>query len=245
MNNKINIGVIIRESKYYYVIFGTYILLCLFFLFAKGYYNSFLFLNYYHYYIIDFPMLILTYFGDSLILSCIIILSLKSNRLALIICIISSIIITGLIAQFLKINFFSEWNRPPKVFGIHAIHVLPKYVLNYHSFPSGHATTLACAFTFLAYEFRNSRRIQILLGILLILLSYTRIYLGVHFLGDVVFGNLIGIVCSIFVLKYFFVRLNLYMLTKEHKISIIYKYLKIVALICLIFWAAVNFKYYF
>ena len=62
------------------------------------------------------------------------------------------------------------------------IHFIQGHVEYYKSFPSGHTTTLFSAFPMVAYYFRN-RLMQVSIAIAAILLSYTRIYLGSHFLN--------------------------------------------------------------
>ncbi len=70
---------------------------------------------------------------------------------------------------------------------------------NSFSFPSGHATTVAVFYGFLAYlVIRHSKswkmRILTILStvIAVILVDLSRLYLGVHYLSDVLAGNLIG-----------------------------------------------------
>jgi membrane-associated phospholipid phosphatase len=68
-----------------------------------------------------------------------------------------------------------------------------------YSFPSGHATTAAAFFGFLAYlVIRTHRawsiRIAAVLGMLsaVVLIDFSRLYLGVHYLSDVLAGDLVG-----------------------------------------------------
>ncbi len=67
------------------------------------------------------------------------------------------------------------------------------------SFPSGHATTVAVFYGFLAYLIiRHSKSWKVRIGVVsstiitIILVDLSRLYLGVHFLSDVLAGNLIG-----------------------------------------------------
>ncbi|WP_299708913.1 phosphatase PAP2 family protein [uncultured Pontibacter sp.] len=67
------------------------------------------------------------------------------------------------------------------------------------SFPSGHATTSIALWGILAYfgyrhlDQRRQRRLTILAaGVLILMIGFSRIYLGVHFLSDVLAGFLLG-----------------------------------------------------
>lgn len=68
------------------------------------------------------------------------------------------------------------------------------------SFPSGHAAIAVVFYGFLAYVFwrevksKAVKTLWVLTGILLvILIGFSRIYLGVHFLSDVLVGYLFGL----------------------------------------------------
>ena len=61
-------------------------------------------------------------------------------------------------------------------------------------FPSGHAQGSIAFWGSLAVTARN-RTAWILCAVLILLITYSRIYLGVHFMGDVLFGLLLGAVC--------------------------------------------------
>ncbi|MBC5776010.1 phosphatase PAP2 family protein [Pontibacter sp. KCTC 32443] len=74
------------------------------------------------------------------------------------------------------------------------------YEVEHYSFPSGHATTAMALFGLLAYflyRHNNSGPYRTLIAwptaILILLVSFSRIYLGVHFLSDVLAGMLLGL----------------------------------------------------
>lgn len=67
------------------------------------------------------------------------------------------------------------------------------------SFPSGHATTSMALYGMLAYfmyrHLGRRRQRQVLLlasGVLIVMVGFSRIYLGVHFLSDVLAGFILG-----------------------------------------------------
>lgn len=73
------------------------------------------------------------------------------------------------------------------------------YIETGFSFPSGHATLAAALYGFLIYlvlrmmPAGNRRSVAIvLLGLLIGLIAFSRLYLGVHYLSDVIAGLLIG-----------------------------------------------------
>jgi len=78
--------------------------------------------------------------------------------------------------------------------------LFPVYTETNFSFPSGHATVAVAVFGFIAYFlFKNTKRIIfrifIILGALLVIaaVGFSRIYLGVHYLSDVLAGYLLGL----------------------------------------------------
>jgi membrane-associated phospholipid phosphatase len=100
---------------------------------------------------------------------------------------------TGLAAQILKRYVFEDCVRPVKYFHnlntLHLVEGVP--LLSGHSFPSGHATSAFAMFLCLAVIGRN-RYIQVLCFISACAVSFSRVYLSQHFLGDVFAGSLIG-----------------------------------------------------
>lgn len=93
---------------------------------------------------------------------------------------------------------FQGWDRPLMVFeGKTYIHYVSTRVLRYNSFPSGHSAAAGAVFTFVALILpRSFSRLGILAAILSIGVAYSRVYIGVHFLGDIVVGSLIGVVLA-------------------------------------------------
>jgi undecaprenyl-diphosphatase len=170
------------------------------FLVSKGYNNSFLELNKINSHFFDFPMLFLTMFADGGFMACLLIFFFISKNPSNLILLLATVIISGLIAQLLKNSAFNEWHRPPFLFKEN-VHTVGNYILNHKSFPSGHSTSSAAIYSMIAFIRRKYRWEIIFWSITAILVSYTRIYLGVHFLGDVLAGLLLGLVSTLILSK--------------------------------------------
>lgn len=167
-----------------------------------GYKDSFLILNHQHSFLLDYLMYFLTLFGDSLfVLSLLVILF--PGKTEMVVVTIVAVIITGLFVQLLKQAVFPDWDRPLKVFEEIDVHTVGSYHLYHKSFPSGHSLTVGCVFTVLAWYFREKKYILIPGSFIAIIVSYTRIYLGSHFPGDVLAGSMLGTLLTL-VLLYFF-----------------------------------------
>lgn len=161
-----------------------------------GYVDSFLWLNgRSHHAVTDFLGRNLTHLADPLLVFLVLIaLAWKRNR-AVAPTALLVMVLTGITSQLLKNLVFDDWMRPTVV-----CEGAPDYVClvesapRLHSFPSGHATTFAAGGMAFAWLFRESKAwIQIAIGLLTIALCYTRVHIGVHFLGDIFAGSMLGI----------------------------------------------------
>ena len=145
----------------------------------------------------------LTYLGDGMFAAITILvitlLSKKVNRLYVFILGTITLLLTGIFSQFLKQVIFPGAYRPRKFIGDDLLYLIPDIdVHSMNSFPSGHTTTAFAFFAFLSFIlFRKSLIMQIFMGVIAIIIGYSRMYLSQHFLEDVVAGALIGLLAYI------------------------------------------------
>lgn len=115
---------------------------------------------------------------------------------------ISTALLSLLIGEFLK----KEISRPRPLAYFHdeilrhqvTVHVVGPHLMA-NSFPSGHTFS---AFSSAALFSGLYPRFSVLLYSLALLTGFSRIYVGAHFPGDVLFGALIGYASSWLVLRY-------------------------------------------
>jgi undecaprenyl-diphosphatase len=183
---------IYTKSKVYIISFMLIFVGFTFFLANYGKAKSFILLNPYHSKWLDLFFSKFTFLGDGLfvvILAVILFFTSKKQRLSILILI--SYIVSGLLAQLFKHSFNAP--RPKMFFNSNTYqHFIDGVsISNYESFPSGH-TTSAFALAFMLAHSTNKKSFQIILLFLAIATGYSRIYLGQHFLTDVLFGAFLG-----------------------------------------------------
>ena len=184
----------IKKKLSYFIVLSTILLCGVFWLLVSGKGTCFLILNAYHSFWLDQFFIRYTYVGDgifSIVLSILYLIWFRANKTGWML--LYSFLLSGLIAQVFK-NLYPS--PRPKLFfdNTHILSFIDGVTLsNSSSFPSGHTTTAFAVATVLVLVLKNAKW---QLGILLIALGvgYSRIYLGQHFLGDVLAGMFIGTV---------------------------------------------------
>ena len=81
----------------------------------------------------------------------------------------------------------------------------PRFSSKYHSFPSGHVDASTAFFCSL---FLANRRIGLACFPIPILIGLSRMYLGAHYLSDVVCAAVVGILCALFVAHFLFRQID-------------------------------------
>ena len=107
-----------------------------------------------------------------------------------------AILLSDQITSSLMKPFFERLrpSQEPSLQGL--VHLVDGYKGGLYGFASGHAAnTFATAF-FVWLLFKNQYRWIWTIFIWAILMTYTRIYLGVHYPGDIIVGGVIGVFCG-------------------------------------------------
>ena len=187
----------LKSSSFYFKGLFAVLLLAAIFLLQNGHAHSFLLLNSFHNSAADFLFYYMTYLGDgwfAVILSVVLFAFPKTRKLAIIV--FAAYAVSGLLAQLVK-NLV-EAPRPSVYFTLAQYHKFVPGVdlAGANSFPSGHTTTaFSLAAVFACYT--PNKKAQVVLLLLAVSAGYSRIYLGQHFLTDVLVGAILGSLTSI------------------------------------------------
>ena len=158
--------------------------------------QSFLMLNPYHGLLLDWFFIIYTNVGDGLFSVAIFLVLLYLRKPLAAWEIIFTFLLSGLVAQVLK-NFFPM--PRPKTLLEHSGY--PYFLegithVGHASFPSGHSASAFGLATILTLYSRDKRRGLLYLAAAAAV-AYSRVYLGQHFLQDVLAGSCIGTICAL------------------------------------------------
>lgn len=107
-----------------------------------------------------------------------------------------TILLTDRITSGFMKPFFERWrpSREPTLQGL--VHLVNGYTGGKYGFASSHAANTFATAMFFWLIFRQQFTWIWTLFIWAAIMTYTRIYLGVHYPGDILVGLLIGLVCG-------------------------------------------------
>jgi membrane-associated phospholipid phosphatase len=189
---------IFAGNRNFFLLLFLFLLSGIILLLTEGKAESFFLLNPWHRSALDTFFVNFTYLGDGLFTVVVFALFLCLRRYSQASQVIVAFLLSALVAQLLK-NAFSM-PRPKEFFnhGQYAYFIDGVTHTGFASFPSGHSTTIFALATLLALFEKNKKwNFVYLLGAIAV--GYSRIYLGQHFLGDVLVGSLIGVLLAVLV----------------------------------------------
>lgn len=194
------------NRNYFYCYLGCF-LAGLIILLTLGKAGSFIDLNPLHRGTLDQVFVWLTFLGDGRFAIVICLIYLLMRRWSRACQLIAAFIGSALIAQILKYAF--SMPRPKQFFpaGQYSYFIDGVTHVGFASFPSGHTTSIFALATLLAI-FDNNKKGNVLYLLGAVAVGYSRLYLGQHFLLDVLAGSLIGTLTALFFHWLFATRLR-------------------------------------
>jgi membrane-associated phospholipid phosphatase len=183
---------LLKQHADFFLFFSTAISVAVMLLGSSSKINCFLSLNGIHTKWLDIIFINLTFLGDglfSIIAAALVFFLWKLHRLSL--HIIVAYLMSGLTAQLLKRLFMAP--RPREIITARMYQSFLEGItgVGWDSFPSGHTTSVFALATIMALHV-NKKSWGLFFLIMAILVGYSRIYLGQHFLQDVVAGAILG-----------------------------------------------------
>jgi len=198
---------ILAGNRLFFGFFLFFFTVGLIILLKEGKAGSFIDLNPYHRTTLDTFFMYLTFLGDGVFAITICIIYLLMRRWSRACQLISAFVVSALLAQILK-NVFSM-PRPKQFFpaGQYPYFIDGYTHIGFASFPSGHSTSIFALATLLAL-FDKNKKGNVAYLLVAVAVGYSRIYLGQHFLGDVLTGSCLGVLTAVLVHWLFTSRLR-------------------------------------
>ncbi|MDP4148430.1 MAG: phosphatase PAP2 family protein [Bacteroidota bacterium] len=189
---------ILIGNRYYFLTFLFFFLLGVYIILSEGKAASFFSLNPYHSVVLDAFFVKFTLLGDGIFALVVFLIMLVLRRYSQAWQLLVAFLASALCAQLLK-SYFSM-PRPKQFFnpGQYAYFIDGVTHIGFSSFPSGHSTSVFTLATMLAL-FEKNKRWNVCYLLAAVAVGYSRIYLGQHFLGDVLMGSLLGTLLSVLV----------------------------------------------
>jgi membrane-associated phospholipid phosphatase len=198
MNNGMLLKKLIRQNLYFFVPWFLILTVTLLPLVLESRISVHMCINRHHSEISDGFFKYITHLGGGLftVVICVLFLTVSFRKSLFI---FLTYISGGLIVQIMKRILFPHALRPVKYFaGICELHLVEGVkIRSYFSFPSGHAATAFGLFLCLAVLVKNNT-VKLICFIMAALVAFSRVYLSQHFLIDIYFGSIIGIVSAVF-----------------------------------------------
>lgn len=191
-----------KQNRYFFIGYFMLFIIALYVLIFYSKADGFILMNPYHSNLLNYFFIPYTYVGDGffIIAVAIVLFFLRKKYLSLMI--VSSYLVSGIFVQILK-SFISEARPAYFLANTNYPYFIENVTLhNYHSFPSGHSASAFALAAVLSFSVKN-KNYSILFLFLAALVGYSRIYLGQHFMDDVLPGSFFGMISAIICWMYF------------------------------------------
>jgi membrane-associated phospholipid phosphatase len=188
---------LIRDNKIFFALYGLLVVIAvaIILFFNKEY--GFREMNPYHHFFLNIFFSLYTHVGNGFfaIGLGLLVLLFKKRRLGALI--LSSYILSSIIAQALKNIVFELRPGSSPLLSDYKFFITDVTLRGSSaSFPSGHSATAFAIASVLAFYFTDKRK-GLLFLFLAFLVGYSRIYTGNHFMVDVLAGSFIGLISGI------------------------------------------------
>ncbi len=190
---------LLQQKSVYFISFILALVLAIVLVSLNTKIGCFLELNSIHHPVLDRLFINLTFLGDglfSLIIALLLLFIWKQRRLSL--HVVAAFLLSGIAAQVLKHLYNAP--RPKEIIQSMVFNsfIHGKAAAGWDSFPSGHTTSAFALATILALH-ANKKGWGLFFLLTAMGVGYSRIYLGNHFLEDVMAGAVLGTVMGVFV----------------------------------------------
>lgn len=154
--------------------------------------------NFFHCPVLDWWFIHFTNLGDGIVVVILVIGYFIARKTVLAIKLLVTFLFSGLVVQVLKELFRAP--RPKTFFAENFYQYFIDGVTHCGnaSFPSGHTTTAFAVAAMLSFN-TNKKTVCTLCFVAAVLVGYSRVYLGQHFVEDVTTGIIIGVASSIMI----------------------------------------------
>lgn len=196
IKNKIRLDSLIASNLYFFLPFSFFLLVGFYFGVMQDKAPLMLLINQSNSVYLDKFFIVMTSLGDGLF-SLIVLIPLLIIRLRFALLLLVCYLGSGLIVQISKRIFQTPC---PKAYfdGTELLHFADGVdVFSHNSFPSGHTASAFALFLLLALFIKN-KKLGIVFFLMAFLVGYSRIYLAQHFVVDVYFGAIFGVVFTLF-----------------------------------------------
>ncbi|MDQ2720378.1 MAG: phosphatase PAP2 family protein [Bacteroidota bacterium] len=185
-----------KENRNFFIGYFLLALVAIFVLIFYSKADGFILMNPWHPRPLNYFFIFFTYLGDGIFVIALALILFLYKKRFLSLMIFSSYVLSGIIAQILK--YFILEARPAVYLqkNTYPYFINDVTLHNFHSFPSGHTASAFALAAVLSFSLKN-KSYSIIYLMIATLVGYSRLYLGQHFMDDVLAGSVMGVFSSV------------------------------------------------